>query len=310
MQPIAPSEVRYIKLGQAGAWEAPSLARGELHFGYRMVPHELCLTGDWDAVTDILMRHGRTLGKARDGAREIRDFYTLGRDCLWITFHGKYLWWAFADPQVTGLGEPADEHGAKMRRTLDGWRNTNILGEPLYMDALSTRLTQVAAYRQTICSVQTPDYLVRRINGVEEPMIARALSARKELLAAASEMIAALHWADFEVMVDLIFTRSGWQRTSTVGGTMKDADLVLWQPTTGERAMVQVKSKANQANLNDYIQRFRTAGPFDRIFFVCHTPRGHLEVTQDRALHVWSGNDLAAAATTAGLFDWLIEKSG
>ena len=31
-------------------------------------------------------------------------------------------------------------------------------------------------------------------------------------------MIAELHWADFEIMVDLIFARGGWQRTSVLGG--------------------------------------------------------------------------------------------
>lgn len=35
--------------------------------------------------------------------REVKDFYTLGSDCLWITFADGSLWWAFAWPEVTML---------------------------------------------------------------------------------------------------------------------------------------------------------------------------------------------------------------
>lgn len=67
------------------------------------------------------------------------------------------------------------------------------------------------------------DEVVARIRGVgnlEEghaiafqetmPILATATSARASMLSSASEMIAALHWADFEIMVDLIFARGGW----------------------------------------------------------------------------------------------------
>ena len=41
--------------------------------------------------------------------------------------------------------------------------------------------------------------------------------------------------------------------------TRADVDLVLDQPATGETAFVQVKSKAGQSVLDDYIGRFRQA---------------------------------------------------
>ena len=52
------------------------------------------------------------------------------------------------------------------------------------------------------------------------------------------------HWADFELLVDLTFARSGWQRVSRVGATQAHTDLVLEQSTIGEAAFVQVKLKA------------------------------------------------------------------
>ena len=137
----------------------------------------------------------------------------------------------------------------------------------------------------------------------------QAREARSGMIAAASDMIKNLHWADFETMVDLIFTRSGWQRISRVGESQKDTDLVLQQQATGEIAFVQVKSKATQAVLNDYIDRYRSSGIYDRMFFVCHTPGKKLTLDEDKLIHVWTGNKLAEVAVKAGLFDWLIEKN-
>ena len=251
---------------------------------------------------------GRSPGKAKDGVREIRDFYTLGSDCLWITFADGHLWWCLAEPEVTWLGVTEDGHGARMRRTVSGWRNTSITGEALQVDTLSSGLTQVVAYRQTICSVGAKDYLLRRINGIEEPLITRAKEAKAEVVAVASDMIAQLHWADFETLVDLIFARTGWQRVSRVGGTQKDTDLVVQQPTTGELAFVQVKSKATQGVLDDYVERFRASGVYDRMFFVCHSPSRALAKPEDEMIHVLAGTSLAGMAINAGLLDWLAER--
>ncbi len=309
MTPINPTNIRYIKLGRGGRWAERGLEHGEMHFGYRRVPHDLCLNEDWDAIVRILMNQGRNASKAKDGVREIRDFYLLGSDCLWVTFADGHLWRAFADPEVSWLDTDDEARGARMRKTLDGWHKTNITDKPLRIDGLSTLLTQVAAYRQTICRIKPEDYLLRRINAIEEPVVARAREARSAMVTVAADMTAGLHWADFETLVDLIFARTGWQRISRVGGTQKDVDLILEQPTTGEKAFVQVKSKAGQAVLDDYIDRFRRSGTYQRMFFVCHSPKGPLSTDDDARLHIWAGDRLADAAVRAGLFDWLTERT-
>lgn len=309
MTPIDPTEIRYIKLGTGGDWAAACLDRGEIAFDYRVVPHDMCLAGDWDAVARHLIEmDGRDRRSANDATREIREFYTLGPDCLWITFADRHLWWAFAEPEVVWRHDENDGP-PRVRKVIGGWRKTSLDGTPLRLDSLSSRLTQVAGYRKTICQVKAPDYAVRRINGAEEPVTVRARAARAALIAVAGEMIAGLHWADFETLVDLIFARAGWQRVSRVGETLSDVDLILEQPATGETAFVQVKSKAGQAVLDDYADRFRRSEAYDRMFFVCHTPRGALSARDTARLHVWTGDRLADAAVKAGLFDWLIERS-
>lgn len=310
MEHIAPQKIRYIKLGPGGAWAKHCFESGEIHFGYASIPHDIAASGGWDKVVQSLIeREGRSPGKAKDGAREIRDFYELGAECLWITFVDGHLWWAFAEPHVKWLGENNKESGVRMRKTIGPWCNTDINEQPLRIDHFSTRLTQVAAYRQTICRVKQEEYLLRRINGLEEPVVRRARDARTALTVIAAEMIAGLHWADFETLVDLIFARSGWQRISGLGGALVDVDLILEQPVTGETAFVQVKSKAAQPVLDDYINRFQRSGTHDRMFFVCHSPQGKLSAKSTGQIHIWEGDTLASTSVKAGLFDWLIERS-
>jgi hypothetical protein len=241
-------------------------------------------------------------------AREYREFETFGSECLWITFSRGRLWWGFAEPSVTLLGGDGKHHGMRMRRIIGGWHDTDISGKALTQESLSTKLTQVASYRHTMCSVKETDYLVRKINAREEPLAARASEVRCAMIAVASDAIGALHWADFETLVDLIFSRTGWQRVSRVGGNQKEIDIELEQPTTRERAFVQVKSTSDQGTFDEYVCRF-DGGTCQRMFYVCHTARGELHAPDRPDVHLWSGEELASAVVRAGLFDWVIQKA-
>ena len=163
----------------------------------------------------------------------------------------------------------------RVRTTIGPWRNSDVNGRPLRIATLSSKLTKVVGFRATIRALAEKAYLPRRVNGIEEPVVARAREVRERLIAVAVEMIRGLHSIDFETLTDLIFARSGWQRSIRVGGTMADIDLDMEQPTNGERAFVQVKSQANQSVPEDYIDRFRANG-YDRFFFVCHSAQGSL----------------------------------
>lgn len=97
---------------------------------------------------------------------------------------------------------------------------------------------------------------------------------------------------------------------SVLGETEADADLLLEQIATGERAFVQVKSKATPAVLDDYVRRFKARGDCGRMFFVCHSPSPALvaRTTPDAAVNVWLADTLADKALRADLFDWLVER--
>jgi len=308
LSPVAPGHIRYIKLGDGGRWVQKSISEGIVAFGYHAIPHDVCEQKDWDKVRTLLTDR-KSKGAKTAGVTEVSSFYELGDDCLWITFTDGHLYWAFAHPQVRWTADGTTGSPSRSRMTIVGWRKTDILGKPLRIATLSSKLTQVANFRATICTVKASDYLLRRVNGIEEPVIGRANVARKAMIDAASEMIRGLHWADFETLADLIFSRSGWQRSTRVGGDLTDIDLVLEHPTTGETAFVQVKSTAGQATVDDYHRRFRRSG-YDRFFFICHSAQGRLTLPDEPRLHLFEGDRLADAAVKNGLFDWLLERSG
>lgn len=305
---ISPSEVRYIKLGDGGRWAADAIEHGYVAFGYHSIPHEVCVAEDWEEVRRLLGDR-KSKGAVTAGVNEVAAFYELGEDCLWVTFAQGYLWWAFAKAEVIENDVGDDEQPSRFRQAIGAWRNTDIHGRRLRMVGLSSRLTKTANFRATICTVPERDYLLRKINGITEPVVGKAKAARATMMTVVVEMIRGLHFADFETLADLIFARSGWQRSTPVGGTIADIDLLMEQPTTGELAFVQVKSTATQATLDDYLDRFRRSG-YDRFFFVCHSARGKLQLPEEKNLHLFEGERLADAAVKNGLFDWLVERSG
>lgn len=310
MNPLAEiesSSVRYIKLGEGGGWARAAIERNELPLGYMEVP-QVIAQQDRDAVRDFLVGLPQYAAKASDHARQIHDFYNLDENCIWITFENDHLWWTRASKEVVWLGNQDGNYGARVRRCIGSWSNRDLKGSELVASRLSTKLTSVAAFRSTICNVKARDYLMRRIAGSEEPLVAKANSLRSELMVVMEEAIASLHWADFETLVDLVFARSGWNRVSVLGGTKKDVDLELENPVTAERAFVQVKSTADQRVLDDYIDRYEQAGTYQRMFFVCHTPRGALTAHDRSDIIVWRPDSFAAAVMRSGLQDWLFEK--
>jgi hypothetical protein len=308
MPPIQPVESRFIRLGPGGRWAKRAIETGTLRFGVPGEPHDLCLGGDFEAARDQLLASGMAAKNVGELVREIRDFYALGPDCLWITLAEGRLWWGYADPEVIDLRPTEDGNtGVVARRMRDRWRDHSIVGEELVTSRLSTRITQVGAYQRTICRVREIDAVSRVINGVEPEAVEQVLLSEGSLTDAVGALIQSLHQSDFEILADLTMTALGWRRRSRLGGTLADADAYVEQLATGERAMVQVKSRADQAVLDDTMARAEHNG-CDRLFFLCHSPEGSLAAEGAAQVHVWAGRKLAEKVVAAGLTSWVVAQ--
>jgi len=244
LAPVRASRIQYIKLGAGGAWEASSFANGRIEWGIDSDPHDLPAAEDWAALREHYISAGFAPSTASGYVTEARAFYEGATDVLWITFSRGHLWWTFAEPDVHYLGAAGDITGSRYRTAIGGWRNCDIHGVPLSIDRLSTRLTKLASYPRTICLVKEAGLCLRYINGEEDSDAAAVQTASDQLEQSIGTLIKRLNWDDFELLSDLMLSRSGWRRVSSLGGILKDIDLLVEQPLTGQRMAVQVKSAA------------------------------------------------------------------
>ena len=135
-----------------------------------------------------------------------------------------------------------------------------------------------------------------------------AKGAKAGILDSIRGLMGLLQWRDFELLVELVFAQSGWRRESASGGTQKTIDIELLLPTTGESAFVQVKSRTNQAQLDDYVKRF-AARDDAKMFYVYHTAEASLTCTAPNVALV-GPQRLAEMTLETGLFNWLLKKAG
>jgi hypothetical protein len=298
----------YIKLGEGGGWEAECIRTGTLRFGYHHVPHQACLDGEWNDVDRALRTYSTDQGAITRHLNQVKEFYEAPADVLWITFFSDRLWWCFSRPEIT-----VHANGEKTRPVIGKWQDSDIAGNALVKARLSGKLLATGLFRGTICSVTEFNYLLHKINGTVEPHVAVAQAAYEQLQKSLIPIIRALHPTDLEILTDLIFRQSGWQRVGVAGGVEKDIDLDLISPLTGERVAVQVKSSASPAVWRDYRQKFADMRGFSRFYFVTHSSNAglHQEAAEnDDPNFVLCGvEQLATQAVRGGLTGWLLDKA-
>ena len=291
MDKIQSKDSRYIKLGRGGRFEYACIEQNNsIRLDYHIVQHELCMAGEWEAVRQWLIKeHDSDPGAATSHRNQIKDFYELGTDVLWITFYKNMLWWCYAQPVVNLLDD-----GTKERDTITGWHNTNINGKPLLISQLNGQLTSMQGFRGTICRVKLHDYLVRKINGEIIPKEQAALEAQQALTNSIVAIVQSLPWKEFELLIDLIFRQAGWQRLSEVGGGQKIFDLDLRSPITNEKYQVQIKSQASRKQFEDFQKDTEGVTEYSRYLFIVHTnPESDLTKSLETELHkLWLVEDI------------------
>lgn len=302
MQPVSAKKAFYIKLGRSGDWEKECFNEGTLRFGYRETPHDLCIKGAWDGVWNVWNERRGDGGTATRDTKQIRTFYEADEQTVFITFANGLLYWCHPKGPVEVLPD-----GGRRRATVDGWHSQSVNGKALSSDRISGHLLKVQMFRGTICQVKHLDYLLRKINDELSPEVEAAEAAERALMTAIVGLMRHLTWQDFELLVDLVFSASGWRRIGVTGRVQKTVDLELVLPSTGERAFVQIKSQANAGHLEDYAARFDQADLYDRMFFVWHSGTLSADDTQD-GITLIGPERLSRMVLDAGLSSWLREK--
>ncbi|MFA6016301.1 MAG: restriction endonuclease [Gallionellaceae bacterium] len=299
-------QIRFIKLGEGGCWEKSCIEEDNtIRFGYESHLHHECLRGSWDAIWEFWFLHRNDKGAATRDINQIRDFYELSETDLWITFYKRKMYWCHANAEVTEL-----EDGTRIRNVIGSWSCNDKTGRPLAVENIDGRVTKVQGFRGTICGVDLPEYLIRKINGEIQPDVEKTQNSLTELKKNIESLISGLWWKDFELLVDLIFAKSGWQRVSVLGKTEKDIDLDIYSPVTHKRAFVQVKSSTNVSEIRNYYESFNTYEQYDEMYMVFHTLNGNIDSVgiSDPSVHLLDISRISELVIHTGLIDWLITK--
>lgn len=300
-------EVRFIKLGNGGDWERSCIENDNtIRLGYESPYHEESVSGNWDPVREFWLkaRNGNQRVATND-VTQIKDFYERSESDIWVTFHKRKMYWCHAQKDVQQL-----QDGSRVRNVIGKWRSEDKNGTTLAIENIDGRITKVQGFRGTICKVELPEYILRKINGELQPEVEAAKASLKNLKLDIENLIKGLWWNDFELLVDLIFAKSGWQRISVLGKTEKDIDLDIFSPVTQKRAFVQVKSLTNVSEIIKYYESFSQYKQYSEMYFVFHTINGTIDgidISDDR-FHLWDVSRIADLVIHAGLSDWLITK--
>ena len=314
MTQITAPRALYIKLGEGNRWAHQALETNTLRFGFADITHDVALaaaaTGDFQPIKAFYHERGTVTGTATRYSNEVREFYTAGSDVLWITFTDGRMWWCFADAEVISTPGPGSEaNGSRYRRAIGSWSDKDIHGQTLWKNILRGSLTTTEGFRGTICKVKEFDYLLRRLNGESTTGTEAVRTARLALIQTLVPLIGGLHWKDFELLVELVMTQGGWRRVSATGGTQHTIDLELELPLTGERALVQVKSRLNQADANLLVEGLAEAAGGARVFIAYHTAPDHPSIDQE-SITLIGPEALAEHVVDLGLTTWVMRKVG
>ncbi len=300
-------KIRFIKLGNGGGWEMSCIENDNtIRLGYKSHLHEECLNGNWDSVRKFWLEHRNgNQGVASRDIKQIRDFYELAESDIWITFYKRMMYWCHAQKDVLELGD-----GSRIRRVIGTWRCEDQNGFTLAIENIDGRVTKVQGFQGTICDVNLPEYICRKINGQLQPEVEATKESLHKLKANIENLIRGLWWQDFELLIDLIFAKSGWQRISVLGKTEKDIDLDIFSPVTQKRAFVQVKSSTSCLQIHEYYNSFIQYKQYDEMYFVFHSASFSIEDVdiKDTRFHLWDVARIAELVVHAGLIDWLITK--
>jgi len=137
------------------------------------------------------------------------------------------------------------------------WSNYSIGGlRHLVMTELPGIVTATSGYKATVCEPKGWKEILRIIRNEEDADARAAALAREVYEGAVGKLVARLGYKDFEALVDLILSRTGWSRLAKLGGVTEGIDIAVENPAADEIAFVQVKSSANQTILDDYVSRF------------------------------------------------------
>lgn len=308
-----PSTVRYVKNGPKGRWWNEAKEKAQVHLGWKRIPHDLLLVPDFVRIEQIIRDDSGTRSGATKEFKALKDLLDNPSKHLWITFGDGFIWWCTVHNTVTvnpdGEGLKRGHFWLKCDRE---WSNRSIGGRLLAVSDLPGTVTTTRGFRATVCTPSAWQAIVRLIRDEKDRDAELAATARSHYESAVLGAIKKLQWKDFEQLIELILSRTGWARVSTIDKTQEGIDIEVENLAASELAFVQVKSSAGQAVLDKYVTDFENRREhYARMIFAVHSPVGELKIPNANPyVQVWRAERIADLVVRLGLGEWVERKLG
>jgi hypothetical protein len=303
--------LRYIKNGAGGQWWKAARDNGQIHAGWGGVPAPMLLAADMPAIESLIRAQFGAKPGATQDYNALRTLLDRPSRHLWVTFQDGCMWWGTVrDGIETNPEVETRDRGHFWLTCATQWSNHSLGGvRHLAASELPGIVTVTAGYQATVCEPKGAREILRIIGNEEDADARTAAQARQAYEAAVSKLVARLGPKDFEVLIDLILSRTGWARLAKLGGATEGIDVEVENIASDEIAFVQVKSTATQAVLDDYTARFNARRErYNRMIFAVHTPKGTLTPPVGQPVSIWTGADIARRVVQLGLGDWVATR--
>ena len=306
-----PTAVMYIKNGAGGRWWKVARDEGQVHADWKHVPSALLETADFPAIEPIIRSSWGFKPGATQNINALRSLIDRPSQYLWVTLESEALWWCTVHDkiQINPEGE-TKERGHFWLNCALPWSNYS-LGHQRFLAAseLPGIIVDTLEFKGVVSEPHGWREILRVIHNREDADARAAAAARLGYELAVAKLIARLQTKDFELLVDLVLSRTGWMRVAKLGGVTKGVDIEVENPSTNEIAFVQIRSVATQTTLDDYVSRFKNrTDRYHRMIFVVHTPRGNLKPPTELPVQVWTEKDISDLVVRLGLGDWVAKR--
>lgn len=311
MAQMIPNSVRYVKNGTGGQWWKAAKVNGQIHLGWRGVPAALLRELDLGRIEALIREQ---FGPKRGATQDFNALQTLlvnPSQHVWVTFQDGCMWWCTVrDGLETNPDGDSRDKGHFWLTCETPWSNHSLGNiRHLVTSELPGIVASVAGYKATVCEPKAWREILRVIRNEVDTDALLASEARERYEDAIGRLVARLGDRDFEILIDLILSRTGWARIAKLGGVTEGVDVEVENVSTDEIAFVQVKSAANQSVLDDYVSRFNARRDrYHRMIFAVHTPAGTLKEPSDQPVAIWSGKGIARRVVKLGLGDWVANR--
>ncbi len=215
-----PTSVRYVKNGKGGKWWQAAKTTGQVHLGWKSIPKELLLRSDFSKIKQLIEEEFEGRQGAAQDFNQLHYLLDSQSQHLWITFEDGYLWWCTV--QDGAIVNPDGESASKGNFWLvceSRWSNRSVKGRLLAISDLPGTVTTTAGFKATVCKPRDWQSVLRIICDQRDPDACKSAEARSEYIRAVNKLVRRLSPQDFEQLIDLILTRTGWARISILGKT-------------------------------------------------------------------------------------------